>query len=45
MSKNLLAYRIVMNFGSQAQNPFLMSLDNLKKVALHTDNLGQALPT
>ncbi|QTJ56620.1 endo-alpha-N-acetylgalactosaminidase family protein [Dolosigranulum pigrum] len=41
--KNLLAYRIVMNFGSQAQNPFLMSLDNLKKVALHTDNLGQAL--
>ena len=25
--KDLVAYRIAMNFGSQAQNPFLMTLD------------------
>lgn len=41
--KNLVAQRIVMNFGSQAQNPFLMSLDGIKKVALNTDGLGQSL--
>ena len=29
-----------MNFGSQAQNPFLTTLDNVKKVALNTDGLG-----
>lgn len=35
--------RIAMNFGSQAQNPFLTTLDNVKRVALHTDGLGQAV--
>ena len=39
----LVGYRVVMNFGSQAQNPFLMTADNLKKIALHTDGLGQSL--
>lgn len=41
--KDLVAYRIAMNFGSQAQNPFLMTLDGIKKIALNTDNLGQAV--
>lgn len=41
--KDLVAQRISMNFGSQAQNPFLMTLDNLKKVYLHTDGLGQMI--
>ena len=36
-----MAYR--MNFGSQAQNPFLTTLDNVKKVALNTDGLGQSV--
>lgn len=36
-----VATRIAMNFGSQAQNPFLVTLDNVKKVFLHTDGLGQ----
>ena len=36
-----VATRIAMNFGSQAQNPFLVTLDNVKKVYLHTDGLGQ----
>lgn len=40
---SLVAYRICMNFGSQAQNPFLMTLDNVKKVYLHTDGLGQSI--
>lgn len=40
---NLVGYRISMNFGSQAQNPFLMALDNVKKVYLNTDNLGQSV--
>ncbi|CQR47234.1 Endo-alpha-N-acetylgalactosaminidase precursor [Paraliobacillus sp. PM-2] len=35
--------RIAMNFGSQAQQPFLKTLDNIKKVALATDGLGQAV--
>lgn len=39
----LVAYRISMNFGSQAQNPFLMVLDGVKKVSLHTDGLGQSI--
>ncbi|MFX3747436.1 endo-alpha-N-acetylgalactosaminidase family protein [Streptococcus suis] len=39
----LVAYRIAMNFGSQAQNPFLMTLDGIKKIALHTDGLGQSV--
>ena len=33
--------RISMNFGGQAQHPFLFALDNVKRVALHTDGLGQ----
>ena len=41
--KDLVAQRVVMNFGSQAQNPFLMSLDGIKKVSLNTDGLGQSL--
>ncbi len=39
----LVAYRIAMNFGSQAQNPFLMTLDGIKKISLHTDGLGQSV--
>ena len=39
----LVAQRIAMNFGGQAQNPFLMTLDNAKKVALNLDGLGQAV--
>lgn len=39
----LVNYRIVMNLGSEATNPFLMSADNLKKVYLATDGLGQAI--
>ena len=41
--KDLVAYRIAMNFGSHAQNPFLMTLDNIKKVNVHTDGLGQSI--
>ena len=33
--------RISMNFGSMATNPFLIALDNVKRVAAHTDGLGQ----
>ncbi|MGT2936250.1 endo-alpha-N-acetylgalactosaminidase family protein [Streptococcus caprae] len=40
---DLVAYRIAMNFGSQAQNPFLMTLDGIKKITLHTDGLGQSI--
>lgn len=40
---DLVAQRIVMNFGSQAPNPFLSTLDGIKKVYLHTDGLGQSL--
>ncbi|KAB7789913.1 endo-alpha-N-acetylgalactosaminidase family protein [Bifidobacterium leontopitheci] len=39
----LVSWRISMNFGSQAQNPFLTTLDNVKKVALNTDGLGQSV--
>ncbi|HFI0578181.1 TPA: endo-alpha-N-acetylgalactosaminidase family protein [Streptococcus suis] len=39
----LVAYRVAMNFASQAQNPFLMTLDGIKKIALHTDGLGQSI--
>lgn len=41
--KDLVAYRIAMNFGSQAQNPFLMTLDGIKKINLNTDGLGQSI--
>ncbi|MDO4670361.1 MAG: endo-alpha-N-acetylgalactosaminidase family protein, partial [Aerococcus sp.] len=40
---DLVAYRIAMNFGSQAQNPFLETGDNLKKIWLNTDGLGQSI--
>ena len=40
---DLVAYRIAMNFGSQAQNPFLTTLDGIKKISLHTDGLGQSI--
>ncbi|MDO4680599.1 MAG: endo-alpha-N-acetylgalactosaminidase family protein [Aerococcus sp.] len=40
---DLVAYRIAMNFGSQAQNPFLATADNAKKIYLHTDGLGQSV--
>lgn len=40
---DLTAIRIAMNFSSQAQNPFLMTLDNVKKVYLNTDGLGQSV--
>ncbi|MDJ1478560.1 endo-alpha-N-acetylgalactosaminidase family protein [Bacillus sp. LS15-K4] len=40
---NNVGMRIAMNFGSQAQQPFLKTADNIKKVALATDELGQAV--
>lgn len=39
----LVSWRVAMNFGSQAQNPFLTTLDNVKRVAQHTDGLGQSV--
>ncbi len=39
----LVAWRIAMNFSGQAQNPFLTTLDNVKRVAMHTDGLGQSV--
>lgn len=39
----LVAWRIAMNFGGQAQNPFLTTLDNVKRVAMNTDGLGQSI--
>ena len=41
--KDMVNYRIVMNFESAASNPFLVNADNLKKVYLATDGLPQAL--
>ncbi|MBY7142847.1 endo-alpha-N-acetylgalactosaminidase [Virgibacillus sp. NKC19-3] len=38
---NNVGTRIAMNFGSQAQQPFLKTLDNVKKTALATDGLRQ----
>ncbi|PEK03636.1 cell surface protein [Bacillus wiedmannii] len=40
---DLVGYRVDMNFGSQAQNPFLMALDGVKKFHLNTDGLGQSI--
>lgn len=40
---DLVGYRIAMNFGSQAQNPFLKTLDGVKKFYLNTDGLGQSI--
>ena len=39
----LVNYRIAMNFGSQAANPFLMNLDGVKRVYLNTEGLGQGV--
>ncbi|GGP87756.1 endo-alpha-N-acetylgalactosaminidase family protein [Streptosporangium pseudovulgare] len=33
--------RIPFNFASQATNPFLKTLDNVKRISMATDNLGQ----
>ena len=41
--KDLVNYRIVMNFQSQASNPFLKTADSVRKVYLATDGLPQAL--
>lgn len=38
-----VAMRIVENFSSQATNPFLLTLDNAKRVYLNTDGLGQSI--
>ena len=35
--------RVVENFSSQATNPFMQTLDNVKRVYLNTDGLGQAV--
>ena len=39
----LVNYRIVMNLGSLGPNPFMKTADNVKKVYLATDGLGQAI--
>lgn len=39
----LVAWRIAMNFGGQAANPFLTTLDNVKRVALNIDGLAQSV--
>ena len=41
--KDIVNYRIVMNFASMAPDPFLVTANNLKKVYLATDGLPQAL--
>ena len=40
---NLVNQRIAENFASQAAEPFLMTLDGVKKVNLNTDGLGQSI--
>lgn len=40
---DLVNYRIAMNFGSQAANPFLTNLDGVKRVYLNTEGLGQGV--
>ncbi|MEU6931787.1 endo-alpha-N-acetylgalactosaminidase family protein [Streptomyces sp. NPDC046374] len=42
-TKNNVVSQIAMNFVSQAQNPFVKTLDDIKKTALHTDGLGQSI--
>ena len=42
-TKDLVNYRISMNFNSQATNPYLKTADNIKKVYLATDGLPQAV--
>ncbi|MFE5589128.1 endo-alpha-N-acetylgalactosaminidase family protein [Streptomyces sp. NPDC056549] len=42
-TKNNVVSQISMNFVSQAQNPFIKTLDGIKKTALYTDGLGQSI--
>ncbi len=42
-TKDLVNYRISMNFSSQATNPYLKVADNIRKVYLATDGLPQAV--
>ncbi|AXE76380.1 endo-alpha-N-acetylgalactosaminidase family protein [Streptomyces atratus] len=42
-TKNNVVSQISMNFVSQAQNPFIKTLDDIKKTALYTDGLGQSI--
>lgn len=42
-TKELVNYRISMNFSSQATNPYYKTADNIKKVYLATDGLPQAV--
>ena len=42
-TKRVVVQRIPMNFASQATNPFLMTLDETKRVAAITDGLGQTV--
>lgn len=41
--KDMVNYRIVMNFASMASNPYLTTADNIKKVYLATDGLQQSV--
>lgn len=41
--KDMVNYRIVMNFESAATNPYLVTADNIKKVYLATDGLPQSV--
>lgn len=41
--KDMVNYRIVMNFASMASNPYLTTADNIKKVYLATDGLAQSV--
>lgn len=41
--KDIVNYRIVMNFAGMATNPYLETADNIKKVYLATDGLPQAV--
>ena len=41
--KDMVNYRIVMNFASMASNPYHTTADNIKKVYLATDGLPQAV--
>ncbi|NNC14031.1 hypothetical protein HII28_19405 [Planctomonas sp. JC2975] len=42
-TKNNVVSQIALNFESQAQNPFIKTLDDIKKVNLLTDGLGQSI--
>lgn len=41
--KDMVNYRIVMNFASMVSNPYLTTADNIKKVYLATDGLPQSI--